>query len=78
MNIQKSQIGLIGVTGKTGSILLAELFKQGYNTTILVRNPDRLEIKNNGHLTLIHGDATDPEKIKKIIQNAFLNYLEKQ
>jgi putative NADH-flavin reductase len=67
MNIQKSQIGLIGATGKTGSVLLAELLEQNLNTTILVRNPDRIDINNNHNLSLIIGNATDPKKIKEFV-----------
>lgn len=69
MNIQQSHIGLIGATGKAGSVILAELLKQGYHTTVLVRNPDRLKIRDKYNLTIIIGDATILEDAKAFINN---------
>ena len=70
MNYKTSRIGLIGATGKAGSVILSELLQNNHKVIILVRDPSRLTIKYNENLSIIVGDATDALKIDGLVRNA--------
>jgi putative NADH-flavin reductase len=53
---QNNKIAIIGGTGKLGKYLVKELLHRGINFKLLLRNPDKLEIKNP-LIEIIKGDA---------------------
>jgi nucleoside-diphosphate-sugar epimerase len=61
------KIFLTGATGFLGSHLLDLLIEKEYKITCLVRSPDKLNHINAPNVTLIQGDVTDREVIKKTI-----------
>ena len=69
MNNITSQIGLIGATGKAGSVILSELLQKNIKVTALVRDPNRLKINHDENLTILAGDATDVLKLDELVRN---------
>ena len=65
-------IALFGGTGSTGQHFLTLALEAGYKVNILVRNPSKVTItsNNNDNLTVIEGDFSNHEAIKKTIQGA--------
>ncbi len=56
---------LIGATGYVGKALLNELLSRGHKVTAIVRNPSKVEFKND-NLTIVEGDATDIATVKEL------------
>ena len=49
---------LLGATGRLGSQILKELNDKGIETSVLVRNPDRVKVKSE-HIRVSKGDVTN-------------------
>lgn len=56
---------LIGATGFVGSAILEEALSRGHKVTALVRNPEKIQVKNE-NLTVLKVDATDVEALSKV------------
>ncbi len=63
----KNRIYLTGATGFLGSHLLKLLIEKGDKITCLVRSPEKLKHINTPNVTIIKGDITDRDSIKKSI-----------
>ena len=57
---------LIGASGFVGSAILEEALNRGHKVTALVRNPEKIQVKN-GNLTVLAVDATDVEALSKVV-----------
>ena len=57
---------LIGASGFVGSAILEEALNRGHKVTALVRNPEKVQVKN-GNLTVLAVDATDVEALSKVV-----------
>ena len=57
---------LIGASGFVGSAILEEALNRGHKVTALVRNPEKIQVKN-GNLTVLAVDATDVEAMSKVV-----------
>ena len=56
---------LIGASGFVGSAILEEALNRGHKVTALVRNPEKIQVKNE-NLTVLAVDATDVEALSKV------------
>lgn len=61
------KIALIGASGFVGSAILRELLDRGYQVEALVRNPDKIGIKN-ANLTVKKVDASDERALAQALQ----------
>ncbi|TAN03347.1 MAG: NAD(P)-dependent oxidoreductase [Rhodanobacteraceae bacterium] len=59
------KVALIGVTGRVGSRLLAELLRRGHEITGIARDTDKLAAQPN--LTLKNADANRPEQLAPLL-----------
>ncbi|MGP1591016.1 MAG: NAD(P)-dependent oxidoreductase [Prevotella sp.] len=57
---------LIGASGFVGSAILEEALNRGHKVTALVRNPEKIQVKNE-NLTVLTVDATDVEALSKVV-----------
>lgn len=57
---------LIGASGFVGSAILEEALNRGHKVTALVRNPEKIQVKNE-NLTVLAVDATDVEALNKAV-----------
>jgi len=57
---------LIGGSGFVGSAILEEALNRGHKVTALVRNPEKIQVKNE-NLTVLAVDATDVEALSKVV-----------
>lgn len=57
---------LIGASGFVGSAILEEALNRGHKVTALVRNPEKIQVKNE-KLTVLAVDATDVEALSKVV-----------
>ena len=69
-------VAIFGATGMTGRFVLAEALARGHNVTVLVRDPDKLDIEHD-NLTAIAGNVLDAEAAEKAMigQDAVLTVL---
>ncbi|MDL1891529.1 SDR family oxidoreductase [Sphingobacteriales bacterium CHB3] len=58
---------IIGATGGTGRELVEQALAQGHDVTAFVRNPSKIEIKNE-RLTIARGDVLDYQSVEKAVQ----------
>ena len=57
---------LIGASGFVGSAILEEALNRGHKVTALVRNPEKIQVKNE-NLTVLAIDATAVEALSKVV-----------
>ncbi|RMZ88776.1 hypothetical protein DV736_g3993, partial [Chaetothyriales sp. CBS 134916] len=77
MSVNNSTIAFIGATGGCTNACLVHALRDGYNCTALARTPEKLnnQLKEQGvqesllasHLTIVQGNATQVEDIKKTL-----------
>ena len=63
------KLAIFGATGKTGKPLVEQALAQGHEVTALVRTPAKLPLESD-HLTLIQGDALDPDDVERTVNGA--------
>jgi len=63
---QRIKIAVIGGTGKSGKYLVKLLLNQGFHFKILVRNPDKSEIKSS-LIEIVKGDIKDYEIVRSLV-----------
>jgi putative NADH-flavin reductase len=56
---------LIGASGFVGTALLNELLNRGHKVTALVRNPEKITLKND-HLIVVKADVSSAETVAKL------------
>lgn len=59
------KIVLIGASGFVGSAILNEALNRGIKVTAIAPHPEKITV-NNPNLTIVEGDATDPEKLAAV------------
>lgn len=64
-----TDVAVLGGTGKTGRLLVAELLRRGHRVTVLVRDPDRLGVLA-GRVRTISGDSRDPAAVATLVDGA--------
>lgn len=57
---------LIGATGYVGRAILNELLERGDKVTAIVRHADKLRNIDNKNLSVVEGDATDPDFLASV------------
>jgi putative NADH-flavin reductase len=62
-------VALIGATGRTGHLVLAELRSRGHSLTVLVRDPDKLPDPDPA-VRVVVGSSTDPEALAELLDGA--------
>lgn len=62
-----TRIHLIGATGGTGRCLVANALERGYEVTVLVRNPPKLEIEH-ARLRVLKGDVLDFAPVEQTVR----------
>jgi putative NADH-flavin reductase len=60
------KVAIFGATGMTGRFVLDEALARGHEVTVLVRDPDKLDIEHE-NLTTVTGDVLDPDAVEKAI-----------
>jgi len=63
------KLAIFGGSGRTGRPLVEQALAAGHSVTALVRDPAKLPISNE-RLTLIQGDALDPQAVERTIAGA--------
>ena len=63
------KIALIGASGLVGSAILKESLRRGHSVTAIVRNPDRITLKDTG-LQIKQGDVLSAESVPELISGA--------
>jgi putative NADH-flavin reductase len=61
-------IALLGATGRTGRLVLAELVRRGHAVSALVRDPDRLPADVEARVVV--GDSRDPAAVRALLEDA--------
>ena len=64
---KQHKIAVIGGTGKTGTVLVNQLIREGYQVRLLVRNTE-FEQKDTHSIEKVHGDAGDYPTILELIR----------
>ena len=57
---------ILGGTGRVGSQIVANALRDKHHVTVLVRNPEKIEI-NNANLTIIQGNVLNKDDIVRVI-----------
>lgn len=67
---------ILGASGRTGILALKMALEKNYKVTILVRNPEKLNI-NNPKLKIIKGSPTNIEDLRKVMKecNVVMSFL---
>ena len=65
---QKIKVAVIGGTGKSGKYLVNQLLQQDFHFKILLRNPEKFQIKSQS-IEIIKGDAREIESIRALIKD---------
>lgn len=60
------KITIFGASGATGKNVVEQALAQGNEVTAFVRNPEKMDIKNN-KLTVTQGDVTNAQDIEKAV-----------
>ena len=63
-----SKVAVLGGGGRTGNYLVNQLLKKGFSVKLMLRNPEKFEIKNS-KIEIIKGDALDFESIKVLLED---------
>lgn len=61
------KIAIIGASKGIGKYLLEQALEEGYEVTVLLRNPNKLQI-SNPHLHIQQGDIRDASSVAKVVQ----------
>jgi uncharacterized protein YbjT (DUF2867 family) len=62
------KIAIFGATGKTGLELVKQSIEKNHQVTLLSRTIPPKGIEQNEHITIVQGDATNPDDIDKVVQ----------
>lgn len=63
------RIAVLGATGRTGQLVVAELLRRGHELTVLVRNPEKLGAAA-GAVRVVTGSSTDSEALASLLDGA--------
>ncbi len=62
------KIALIGGTGKVGRYIATKALQNGYQVRMLVRNPDKLTLRDN-RIEIVEGNVQNFENIQKLLKD---------
>ena len=62
-------VALLGATGRTGRLVLAELLRRGHSATVLARDPARLT-DTVPEVRVVAGSSTDPQALGQLLDSA--------
>ena len=62
-------VALLGATGRTGHLALAELLSRGHRVTVLVRDPNKLP-DPDPTVRVVVGSSTDPTALAELLDGA--------
>ncbi|XP_018013589.1 flavin reductase (NADPH) [Hyalella azteca] len=62
------RIAIFGATGQTGLEAVAQALQKGYDVTAVVRNPDKLAIRDS-KLTVVRGDVMDAASLTPLLEH---------
>jgi putative NADH-flavin reductase len=65
---QKTKIAILGGTGKSGRYLVAQLIERGFQFKILLRNPEKFQIKSP-FVEVVKGDARDYSSMRSLVMD---------
>jgi putative NADH-flavin reductase len=63
------RIAVLGATGRTGQLLVAELLRRGHELTVLARSPEKLGA-TQGTVRVVTGTSTDPDALGSLLEAA--------
>ncbi len=63
------QITILGSTGQVGKAVLREALNLGYQVTVLVRSPEKLD-DLKGKVKIVQGDLLDPFAVEKALEGS--------
>jgi uncharacterized protein YbjT (DUF2867 family) len=63
------RIAVLGATGRTGQVLVAELLRRGHEVTVLARTPERLGA-TDGSVRVVTGSSTDADALASLLDGA--------
>jgi uncharacterized protein YbjT (DUF2867 family) len=63
------RIAVLGATGRTGQVLVAELLRRGHEVTVLARTPARLGV-TEGSVRVVTGSSTDADALASLLEGA--------
>ncbi|MFD1538873.1 NAD(P)-dependent oxidoreductase [Nonomuraea guangzhouensis] len=61
---------LLGATGPTGQQVLTQALKAGHTITVLVRDPAKLPQRGDQRVTVVTGDATRTDDLKRALDGS--------
>jgi uncharacterized protein YbjT (DUF2867 family) len=63
------RIAVLGATGRTGQVLVAELLRRGHEVTVLARTPAKLGA-TEGSVRVVTGSSTDADALASLLEGA--------
>jgi uncharacterized protein YbjT (DUF2867 family) len=63
------RILVLGASGGVGRLVVEQALGHGHDVTALVRDPERFDLRH-AHLTVVAGDVTDPEPVRRAMEGA--------
>ncbi len=60
------KIAVMGATGGTGKLFVSEALKAGHQVTVLVRNPEKLNLQHP-QLEVLTGNALDIKDVRRVV-----------
>jgi uncharacterized protein len=67
--VNMKKIVLIGASGFVGSAILNEALERGYQVKAIVRNPEKITIKNP-NLTIVKADVSSSQRVSELCKGA--------
>jgi uncharacterized protein YbjT (DUF2867 family) len=64
------RIAVLGATGRTGQLLVAELLRRGHELTVLARSPEKKLGATHGAVRVVTGASTDPDALASLLEGA--------
>ncbi|MBN1985915.1 MAG: SDR family oxidoreductase, partial [Prolixibacteraceae bacterium] len=63
------QILIFGATGSLGSHIVEQALEKGYSVKAFTRNPEKLRVFKNPHLTTIQGDVNNLSEVENAMKD---------
>lgn len=60
-------VTVLGGTGPTGQLIVADALERGHRVTVLARSPDKLAMRHE-RLTIVKGDVFDASAVAGVVQ----------
>ena len=63
------RIAVLGATGRTGQLMVAELLRRGHQLTVLARTPEKLGV-TAGSVRVVTGSSADADSLASLLEGA--------